>query len=504
MTAEVGAGARTRLDGSTYLRPLPWKHAVEVLPPEAIVKLHDNTLAILEQVGVKMGSKAWLERMADSGARVDFAEERVWFPPGLVEEKIKMAPATFELAARDPALDLRIGSGNVYLSTDGCVPDVLDLATGERRKGTKRDLSEITRLADALPQISFHWQPVSATDTPDYVRPLHEIEAQLSSTSKHIQQMTVVDPWNARGMVEMLEVVAGGKEALRARPLMSNFQCCISPLSWEGEPLEAIDVLAQAGIPVGICSMPIACATAPATMAGLMSVMNAEILSGITALQIAYPGHPTWYIPYATSMDLNTGALNLGWGPEELTSEMAGAQIGRHYGIPTITGVFGSGAKTANWQAGVQNGMSAFGKVFSPADMVTAAGTLVFCNAYSMEELVLDAEIWDIAWTFAKGFDFDEETLAFDAIAEVGPANHFLGSQHTRDHMLDFWRSGIFDRDAWEDWEAKGKPDPVDNARRKMNEILNTHEPLPLEDDMLKELSKIVDAYQAERAEEDD
>jgi trimethylamine--corrinoid protein Co-methyltransferase len=116
----------------------------------------------------------------------------------------------------------------------------------------------------------------------------------------------------------------------------------------------------------------------------------------------------------------------------------------------------------------------------------------------------LDAEIWDIAWTFAKGFDFDEETLAFDAIAEVGPANHFLGTQHTRDHMLDFWRSGIFDRDSWEDWEAKGKPDPVDNARRKVREILDTHEPLQLEDDQLKELSRIVNAYQVERAEEDD
>lgn len=502
MTGSIDTEGRTRLAESTFIRSLPWRFQVDVLPPEALSKVHDNSLAILERVGVKMSSRAWLERMADAGCRVDFDAEHVWFPPELVEEKIKLAPASFGLAARDPGLDLQVGSGRSYLSTDGCVPDVVDVATDTRRKGTKRDLEEITRLADALPQISFHWQPVSANDQPDYCRPLHEIEAQLPFTAKHIQQMTVVDPWNARGMVEMLEVVAGSSEALRARPLMSNFQCCISPLSWEREPLEAIDVLAAAGIPVGMCSMPIALATAPGTLAGLLSVVNAEILSGIAALMISYPGHPTFYIPYGTSMDLNSGALNLGWGPEELTSEMAGAQFGRLYDIPTITGVFGSGAKRPNWQAGVQNGMSAFGKVFSPADMLTAAGTLLFCNAYSMEELVLDCEIFDIAVRYAEGFGFSDEDLALSVVEEVGPANHFLGTQHTRDHMLEFWRSEIFDRSPWEDWEAQGKRDAVDNARAKMQRILDTHEPEPLPDDQVAELRRIVGTYQAEGAEE--
>lgn len=504
MGGSISADARTRLPESTYIRHLPWSYQVDILAPEAVSKIHEASLKVLEHTGVAVTSKIWLQHMADSGASVDFEEQRVRLTPDFVEAKIKLAPPSFLLAARDPNLDLQIGAGNMYLSTDGCQPDIIDLDTGKRRRGTKTDLEQITLLADALPQIAFHWQPVSATDTPDYCRPMHEVEAQLPFTAKHIQQMTVVDPWNARGMVEMLEVVAGSKEALKARPIMSNFQCSISPLAWEGEPLEAMGVLAEAGIPVGICSMPLAAATGPSSVAGVITMSNAEILAGLTLLQTVHPGHPTFYVNYATTMNMNTGALNLGWGPEDITAEMACGQLGRFYGIPSIAGVMGTGAKRPDWQAGVQNAASTMAKLMSPADMITAAGSLFGCNVYSMDELVLDAEIFDLVWRLTQGYDFDEEHIAEEVMENVGPGSHFLGEAHTREHMRDFWVSPIFNRDSWEDWEAAGEPDPADHARSRVSEILGTHEPLPLDDDQLKELRKIVDAYQAERAEEDD
>lgn len=503
MTGAQGTGNRARLESSTFITPLPWRFTDDILSPEAVKKVHEASLEVLERTGVKMTSKTWLKNLADAGCRVDFEDERVWFAPEFVEEKIKLAPSEFLLGARDPNLDFQVGIGQTYLSTDGCQPDILDWKTQERRRGRKDDLAEITRLADALPGISFHWQPVSATDQPDYVRPMHEVEAQLPATAKHIQQMTVVDPWNARGMIEMLEVITGSSQALRERPLMSNFQCAISPLSWEGDPLDAISVLAEAGIPVGMCSMPLAGATGPSTVAGVITIANAEILSGIAALQTIYPGHPTFYINYATTMNMNTGDLNLGWGPEDLTAEMTCGQMGRFYGIPSIAGIYGTGAKRPDWQAGVQNSMSGLAKVLSPADMVTAAGSLYGCNVYSMEELVLDTEIWDLTSKLLKGFDFDEEHLAVDVMDHVGPASHFLGEEHTRDHMRDFWVSPVFNRDSWENWEEAGKPDPSEHAHERVKEILETHEPLPLAEDQTAELRKIVDTYQKERAEED-
>lgn len=501
MTGTAGTGER--LPESTHITPLPWRFTNDVLSPDAVKKVHEASLSVLERTGVKMTSKTWLQHMADAGCRVDFEEERVWFDPSFVEEKVKLAPSQYLLAARDPNLDFVVGTGQTYLSTDGCQPDILDWQSKERRRGQKADLAQITRLADALPEISFHWQPVSATDYPDYVRPLHEVEAQLLNTAKHIQQMTVVDPWNARGMVEMLEVVAGSREALRERPLMSNFQCAISPLSWEGEPLEAMGVLAEAGIPVGMCSMPLAGATGPSTFAGLLTIANAEILSGIAALQTIYPGHPTFSAMYATTMNMNTGDLNLGWGPEDLTAEMASGQLGRYYGIPSSAGVFGTGAKRPDWQAGVQNALSGFSKMLCPSDMIVAAGALYGCNVFSPEELVLDTQIFSLLSRLVKGYDFDEETIALDVVENVGPASHFLGEEHTRNHMRDFWVSPVFNRDSWENWEEAGQPDPSDHAHRRVEEILSTHEPLPLEGDQIEELRRIVDTYQRERADEE-
>jgi len=488
--------SHTRDPRSTWIRSLPWNFTVDVLSPDDLTKLHDNSLAILDKVGIAVKWAPAIDALADAGARVDRDANRVFFPPGLIEKQLALAPSSFLLAARDSALDLHIGGGHGYLATDGCVADIVDIDTGTRRRSTKQDLADVTRLADALPQIGFHWQPVSAGDTPNDTRPLHEVQAQFLNTAKHIQQMTVIDGENARGALEMARIVAGGAEELRRRPLMSNFQCSISPLAWEDGPLEAMVVFAEAGLPVGACSMPLSCATAPATVAGLLTIANAEILSGIAILETMHPGAPTFYVSYATSMDLNSGTLNLGWGPEELFAEMVCTQMARRYGIPSTVGTFGTGSKLPDWQAGVQNALSGFAKVFAPGDMLTAAGSLYGDRAYSFEALVLDAEIFDLLCHFADGYSFDEDHLAFGPISKVGPGGHFLANPHTLANMRESWMSGLFERRTWEDWEEEGRPSPVDGARERAREILGSHEPLPLPDGMEDELAKVIEAQE--------
>src|SRR5450759_4449588 len=107
-----------------------------------------------------------------------------------------------------------------------------------RRASTAADLALVTRLADALPEIAFLWQGVEAGDAPAPVRPLHELRVQLANSRKHVQLMTAVTPLAARGAVAMARAVAGGAEALRARPILSSFQVSLSPLQFEGDALE--------------------------------------------------------------------------------------------------------------------------------------------------------------------------------------------------------------------------------------------------------------------------
>jgi len=227
------------------------------------------------------------------GQQVDFENGRIRFDPGFVEAALAMVPRTFTLGSRDRELDMALDGERGFLGTDGCPADVIDLDTKKRRRGTKQDLADLTKIADALPQVAFMWQQVSANDIPVPVRPMHETHAQLLNTSKHIQQMTAIDGFNARGIVEMVSTIAGGADALRAHPILSNFQCSISPLHWDGPPIDAMRIFAEAGIPVGMCAMPLAGASAPLSVAGLMTIANAEILSGVTILQTLVPGAKT-------------------------------------------------------------------------------------------------------------------------------------------------------------------------------------------------------------------
>jgi trimethylamine--corrinoid protein Co-methyltransferase len=479
-----------------HIRTLPFTHRHDVLTEEEVTGLHERSLEILERVGITTSNAGLLDAMAEAGQTVDHDARRIRFDPTFVEGCLRLAPRTYTLAARDPALDLPLDGSAGYLATDGCPADVVDLETGRRRPGTKQDIADITRLADALPQIAFHWQPVSANDAPVPVRPMHETLAQFPNTTKHIQQMTAIDPVNSRGIVEMARVVAGGADALRARPILSNFQCSISPLHWDDGPVESMRVFAEAGVPVGICAMPLAAASAPLSVAGTLAMANAEILSGIAILETLAPGTPTMHISYAATIDLASGGMNTAWAAEEVFSAMANTQLARRYEIPYSVWAFASGAKYPDWQAGIQAGLTGMALALSPGHLINGAGSLYDDVVYSPTELVLDAECFEMAVRFAEGFSFTAADVAVDTIAEVGPGGHFLDRPHTLANMRAFWRETVMDRTSWEAWEEAGRPDAARAAADRARKLLAEHEPEPLPEDVAGELDAIVRTYE--------
>jgi trimethylamine--corrinoid protein Co-methyltransferase len=155
------------------IQSLPPTLRLDVLSAEALGRVREQTLEVLGNVGVGIGAAETLERLAGAGANVDRDAKRVRFSPALVEELLGRVPATFELAARDLKQDLRIDGSHGYLSVDGSAAEIIDLGTGERRASTKQDLAQVSRLADALPEIGLLWQGVAARDVPRRVQSLH-------------------------------------------------------------------------------------------------------------------------------------------------------------------------------------------------------------------------------------------------------------------------------------------------------------------------------------------
>ena len=478
------------------IRALKLRYQLEVLDASEVTKVYESALEVLRRVGIATSSERLLKLMADNGQEVDFETKRIRFSHEFVEEKIALAPRHLTLGARDPARDLDLDGKHAYLTTDGCAPEILDIDTGQRRSSTKADLGNLTRLSDALPEIGFTWRSVGAGDTPAEVRSLHEVEVQFNNTTKHVQSGSGTDPFNARGVVEMCRAVAGSAEALRERPLFSSNQCIISPLFWDEGPLDCFEIYAEAGLPISITSMALACATTPATVAGDVVLSIAEVLSGLVILQTMSPGARALCTAYPSTMNLRSGALNLAFGPDDTMAAMACVQVFRHLGLPCTSGMLGTGAKESNWQAGLQATLTAVKSALVPADLFSGAGGLYGSNVFSPVQLLLDCEIFDIVATWMDGYTFDDEHIGIDVIEKVGPASHFLTSHHTREHMRDLWSSKFMDAGSWEQWRAAGEPTPAVAAEAEARRILAEHQPVPLAEDVAAELSLIVASYE--------
>jgi trimethylamine--corrinoid protein Co-methyltransferase len=272
-------------------------------------------------------------------------------------------------------------------------------------------------------------------------------------------------------------------------------QCTISPLGHDGGSLEAGLVAAEAGLPVGFMTMASGGANAPVTLAGNLVVGNAEVLSALALMQMAAPGCPVFYAAAQTITDLRSGAYT-GGGPEDYLFGAATNVLADYYRVPLSMGAFATGAKQPDWQAAVDNSLSCFMAVSTLADMLLGAGLLHGSRILSYEMLWMDAEIWSLMENMFQGIVVNEETLALDAIRQVGPGGTYLMQRHTRAHMRERWQPELMDRRPYEAWERQ-----KDGARQwalaKAQQILREYHPEPLDPALHAELSRIISSQEA-------
>ncbi len=463
---------------------------LEILTPQQVERIHTATLDVIENTGVRFPSPKALDIWQAHGASVDRETMIVKAPAQLIEQALKNAPPVYSLAARLPEQDLPLDGNHVYVGTDGCGVEVLDLHSGERRRSCLQDVADIARVADCLEEVAFHWVAVSAQDRPAETRGIHELRAIWENSSKHVQTESIVTEREALAAIEMAAALAGGRQALRQRPLLSIMQCTASPLGQDGGSLEVALVAAQAGLPVGFMTMASCLTTGPATMAGNLVVGNAEVISATALIQLAYPGAPVFYAAAQTASDLRSGAYT-GGGPEDYLFGAASNVLADFYDIPLSMGSFATGAKEPNWQAGIENSLSTFMASIVMSDMLLGVGLLHGSRIWSYEQMLMDCEIFDLVRKTIEGIPVNDDTLALDVIRSVGPGGNFLTQKHTRKHMREIWLPKYMDRRTYNVWEEKG-----DGARQwarlQAQEILAQHQPEPLDAKLSAELGKII------------
>ncbi|MEJ2708135.1 MAG: trimethylamine methyltransferase family protein [Anaerolineales bacterium] len=472
------------------------KLRLDILSQADVERIHTATLDVIENVGVRFPSEMALEIWEANGASVDRETMIVKVPGEIIESALKQAPPKYSLAARNPDQDLPLDGNHVFVGTDGCGVQVIDLESGERRRSCLQDVADIARVADFVEEIGFHWVAVSAQDRPPETRGLHELKAIWENSTKHAQTESIYSLEEAEAAIEMASAIAGGRQALRQRPVLSIMQCTASPLGHDGGSLDAALTVAKAGIPVGFMTMASCLTTGPATMAGDLVVGNAEVISATALIQLAHPGAPVFYAAAQTASDPRSGAYT-GGGPEDFLFGAATNVLSDYYDIPLSMGSFATGAKFPNWQAGIDNSLSTFMASLTMSDMLLGVGLLHGSRIWSYAQMLIDCEIFDLVHKMMQGIPVNDETLAMEAIRAVGPGGNFLTQKHTRQHMRDLWLPEFMDRRPYNEWEKK-KDGPADWATDKARHILKTHQPEPLAPALSKELLRIITSLEME------
>ena len=482
----------------TRIRPIEPRLRWDVLSASDVERLEAAIMDVLADLGVRFPLDEALDVLERGGCAVDRAARLARIPEGVVRAALMAAPQAPLLAARDPRCDLTLDGAHCYLSNDGCGVWVQDPVGGERRPSTKADVADSARFVDALPQVSYYWGPVvTAEDVPAAVRPLHELEAIFAGTSKHFQAVDILGADTTRRAVQMAQVVAGGAEELRRRPIMSLIACPIDPLGNEAVSLEAALVAADAGVPVGFLSLTLACGTAPATMAGNLVVNLAAVVAGTVLVQLASPGAPVFLAGAPSVMDLRTGGYT-GGGPEDHLLAAAATQLAHHFGLAMAVGTQATGAKEPGWQAAVDDALSTLASASAGAEMMNGCGLLDGSRTLHYGHLLMEAEIHDIVGKTVAGIEVNDETLALDTIRRVGPGGTYLAERHTRRHLKDIWQPALWDRTPYDAWLAAGRRGALQNAEERAREILATHVPAPLPDGAPAELRRLVAAAEAD------
>jgi trimethylamine--corrinoid protein Co-methyltransferase len=471
------------------------KLKLEILTPAEVRKVHEASLHIIEQVGIRFPSQRALEVWEANGATVDHESMVVRAKPALIEAALEKAPPAYSLSARDPEQDCPLDGNHVFAGTDGCGVEIIDIETGERRTSRLSDVRDIARVADGTEEVGFHWVALSAQDQPPETRGLHEIKAIWENSTKHVQTESIYNETEARAAVEMAALIAGGKEQLQKRPVLSVMQCTAPPLGHDGGSLDAALVAAEHGLPTGFMTMASCLTTGPATLAGTLAVGNAEVIAGTALLQLAYPGAPVFYAAAQTASDPRTGVYT-GGGPEDFLFGAATNVLSDFYDIPLSMGSFATGAKEPNWQAGIENSLSTFMASIVMSDMLLGVGFLHGSRIWSFSEMMMDCEIFSIIHKTMQGIVVDDETLALEAIAAVGPGGNFLSQKHSRKHMHELFLPEFMDRRPYNEWEEK-KDDARDWALDKARRTLAEHQPDPLDAKVSQEMAKIIASMEA-------
>ena len=408
---------------------------------DRIDKIHEASMIILENIGIRLHHPEVLSLLRDRGVRIK--GEAAYFGRHQINACLEKAPSCFTVHARNPEHNMEIGTGRTqYAAGYGC-PAVIE-ADGTRRNALMDDYRRFVKLVDQSPEFRLNGGIlVQPGDIPAEWAHLVMTHAAMALSDKCIMGI----PGSARQVGQLMDMAAilyGGTEKLKQKPRIITLVNTLSPLQIDRNSLDTILVHARYNQPVVICAGVMTGTTSPVTLAGSIAQGNAETLAGIAIAQMINPGTPVVMAINTTPVDMRTGGVNVGSPAQSLAVKYT-AGLARKYGVPCRCGGSSSDAAGVTAQSGWESMMSMFVSRREKVDLVIhSAGVLAGYAAMSFEKFITDREVIRLVESYFDDLDTDDNAMALNAVAEVGWKNQYLTHPHTMKNCRDTaWVSDI-------------------------------------------------------------
>ncbi len=484
--------------------PLPFRQPrrrfppVEILSADQIEKIHQTSLTILEEIGMDFLDPDAIRLLAKAGAIHKPGEQRVRFDRAMIEEKIRTAPSTFTLHARNPAHNLAFGGDNVIFAQVASAPNCSDADNG-RRPGNHEDFRNLVKLAQSFNIIHMTGgYPVEPVDLHASIRHLDCLADLAKLTDKAFHAYSLGRHRN-RDALEIVRLARGiSDEQLDREPSLISVINSSSPLRLDAPMLQGIMEMSARGQVIIMTPFTLAGAMAPVTVAGALAQQNAEALAGISFTQIVRPGAPVVYGGFTSNVDMKSGAPAFGT-PEYMKAATIGGQLARRYNLPYRTSNT-CAANTVDAQAAYESVFSLWGAVMGGGNFILhSAGWMEGGLTASFEKTIVDVDLLQMVSEYLEPLEINDDTLALDAIREVGPGGHYFGATHTQSrYKTAFYSPLISDWRNFESWREAGSPTAMEKANKLWKETLARYQPPPMD----PAAAEALDAFVASRKRE--
>lgn len=490
----TGAGWQQK----SYQQPRRHYPAVDLASAESVELIHQASLKLLAETGIRVLHEGARNIMQMAGAEVDESSQQVRFAAELIEEKIASIPSSFTLHARNERHNIEVGGDQLFFALMASAPNCSCLDHG-RRTGNQHDYQNLLKLGQMHNIVhTIGGYPVEPVDVHASVRHLDCVRDFLTLTDK---SYCIYSLGHERVMdaIEMTRIAHGlSADELLERPSLFTIINTNSPLQLDIPMMQGIIDMSSHNQPVVITPFTLSGAMAPVTIPGALVLQNAEALAGLCFSQMVRPGAPAMYGGFTSNVDMQSGAPAFGT-PEYMRAQHVGGQLARRYQVPYRTSNV-CAANTVDAQAAYESVFSLWGAVNSGGNLLMhGAGWMEGGLCCSYEKLMLDIDLLQMVAEFLTPMDFSEDELGLRAINDVGPGGHFFGTDHTQERFKTaFYAPVLSDWRNFESWQEAGMPTAMQKANKVWKARLAEYEAPAMDEAKRDALVDFVERRKAE------